>query len=858
MAIYKRDIVDINLETGNIHRSFLNHSIGYLDNAADHFGVRTFRNGTPVDLTGVSVQGIFMPPTGSPIAITSGNIVSGNVAEVVLPQACYNYEGQFTLAIKLVGGGVTGTLRIVDGIVDNTHASGTVAPTSAVPTYQEILSTYDDMVAATAAANGAIAATYSSSSTYAVGDYCIHDGGLYHCTTAITTAEAWTSGHWAAAKLGPDLAALKRENTAEHEAITAAGETLAAQAAKKDAEIARAYGDFDANGYYSTAGSHDYISTGETAENTYSTDPIFIRGYKHVSARGYVSSIAYGIAFLDINEKVIPGISVTAEGSGLESVYAEADLESQSYADAYYVVVTAYEDSAAAQLSYAKVSGGNSQIRRLTELADADMHEFDVMAGETLFGNSGYIAADTGNVNPLDGAYYTDLLPVRPGALIYVVTRLTNISYDYLFYDEDKNIISAISKKNTSSSLLEAGYTIDTSESGYENIAYFRACTYNRSTDGENYGEVHITYPDANENDIPFVETADRAYSLNDEYVIGTTNNLPFKKVSIVIWSTGIVPVSNKTAEMISASTYLDGSVYEVAFLDEYKKIIPGISVKNPGSIVERIHNIDITGSAYDNVRYVVVSTYKYKATGSLVIRHRNAPYPMVGTNSRTCNILKKVVCCGDSYTAGWIKAPSDTEYSATNEGYAWPHYASHITGNNWENCGSSGANVWTWQQAERGLPKAQSLGVSQAYVVGLMINDTTQLQLGTTSDIGTENQTYYGGLSKIVRELAAISPQAFIFLNTCPKNSDTYDAFNQAVRNVVSAYEGTYNVHLIDLAKHSNMFFSPAFAADAINGHYTAIGYEQMAEIYCHMLSMYINSHVSVFQETYKIPYDE
>lgn len=146
MAVYKRDIVDINLETGNIHRSFLNHSIGSNDSAADHFGIRTFRNGEPVSLTGVSVQGVFFQSGHDPIAITSGNIVSGNEAEVVLPQACYNYDGQFTLAIKLVGGGVTGTIRIVDGVVDNTHASGTVAPTSTVPTYQEVLAVYDDMV----------------------------------------------------------------------------------------------------------------------------------------------------------------------------------------------------------------------------------------------------------------------------------------------------------------------------------------------------------------------------------------------------------------------------------------------------------------------------------------------------------------------------------------------------------------------------------------------------------------------------------------------------------------------------------------------------------------------------------------
>ena len=79
MAIYKRDIANINLETGNIHRTFLNHSIGYMDQKADHFGIRVFRNGEPVDLTGVSVQGVFMPPQGSPIAITGSTytIVSG-------------------------------------------------------------------------------------------------------------------------------------------------------------------------------------------------------------------------------------------------------------------------------------------------------------------------------------------------------------------------------------------------------------------------------------------------------------------------------------------------------------------------------------------------------------------------------------------------------------------------------------------------------------------------------------------------------------------------------------------------------------------------------------------------------------
>ena len=46
---------------------------------------------------------------------------------------------------------------------------------------------------------------YSSSSTYAVGDYCIYGNTLYKCTTAITTAENWNSAHWTATTIATEL-----------------------------------------------------------------------------------------------------------------------------------------------------------------------------------------------------------------------------------------------------------------------------------------------------------------------------------------------------------------------------------------------------------------------------------------------------------------------------------------------------------------------------------------------------------------------------------------------------------------------------------------------------------------------------
>jgi hypothetical protein len=240
-----------------------------------------------------------------------------------------------------------------------------------------------------------------------------------------------------------------------------------------------------------------------------------------------------------------------------------------------------------------------------------------------------------------------------------------------------------------------------------------------------------------------------------------------------------------------------------------------------------------------------------------------------VGTNKTTCKIFKKVVCCGDSYTAGYIdihgSGESQTEgtnYSETNEDYSWVHYMATMTGNNWVNCGASGANVWTWQTKTRGLPAARTAGKAQAYIIGLMINDTApatdtahHVDLGTPSDIGTENNTYYAGLSKIIRELNEISPTAKIFVNTCPKTSSVYTGYNTAVRTIVETYKNTYPVHCIDLANHSDLYSNSSLTGDYINGHYTAIGYEQFAEIYALLLSDYINTHISEFQDVAFIP---
>lgn len=232
--------------------------------------------------------------------------------------------------------------------------------------------------------------------------------------------------------------------------------------------------------------------------------------------------------------------------------------------------------------------------------------------------------------------------------------------------------------------------------------------------------------------------------------------------------------------------------------------------------------------------------------------------------NKNACAIFKKVVCCGDSFTSGCIFDSSGVQHS-TNEDYAVPHYLSVLTGSTWVNCGVSGANVLTWQTNDRGLPAAQSSGESQAYIISLGINDgltdtSRYVPVGTSSDIGTSAETYYGGLSQIVVSLATISPNAHIFLNTNPNityEEYDYTAYNKAVRDVASYYSGAYKTHLIDLDAIRGVYKIESITSDIWYSHLTATGYEQLAEIYQYVLSNYIAENISAFRDVAFLPFD-
>lgn len=137
MLLEKQDIIEIDLDTGTIERSFSSRAIGEGDINGDRFGAKLKRNGAPVNISECTVTGYFVRSDGVTIIVPGE--VENNTAIVQLTQSCYAVSGNFSLAIKLTGAGATVTIRMVDGMVIDTTTDDVSDPSGVVPDIDELL-----------------------------------------------------------------------------------------------------------------------------------------------------------------------------------------------------------------------------------------------------------------------------------------------------------------------------------------------------------------------------------------------------------------------------------------------------------------------------------------------------------------------------------------------------------------------------------------------------------------------------------------------------------------------------------------------------------------------------------------------
>lgn len=189
---------------------YLHGNLFSQDNAANTINVHVHSAGVPESLGG-TISANVIRSDGGTVAVAGS--VSGDTATVVLPQACYAVPGVIHIIIKST---VSSVVTTIAALVANVYTSSTdtvVDPgtiiTDVAALIAEIEEAVDSIPVDYSGLLATIAADYSSSKTYQVGQYAWQGGVLKRCIVPITTAETYTAAHWTNAVIGDDLTNLK-------------------------------------------------------------------------------------------------------------------------------------------------------------------------------------------------------------------------------------------------------------------------------------------------------------------------------------------------------------------------------------------------------------------------------------------------------------------------------------------------------------------------------------------------------------------------------------------------------------------------------------------------------------------------
>lgn len=187
-----------------------------------------------------------------------------------------------------------------------------------------------------------------------------------------------------------------------------------------------------------------------------------------------------------------------------------------------------------------------------------------------------------------------------------------------------------------------------------------------------------------------------------------------------------------------------------------------------------------------------------------------------------------KLAVIGDSYSTGTLFLNSAW---GGNPELAWGRNISKKYNLDYDQFSIGGINAKNWLTNASGLPALKSKTPADLYVIALGINDASTYKadssyLGTTADIGTNAQTFYGSYSKIISEIKSHAPNAkIVCLGLAHELNPQFDAITQAIRKIAEAEQVAY----ID-EKDDGFFRSFEWWDTMSGGHPIAWGYSEMA----------------------------
>lgn len=348
-----------------------------------------------------------------------------------------------------------------------------------------------------------LAAAFSSSATYAVGDHVTYNGKYYVCSTAISTAGAWDSSKWTEKTVGTENQSLLTEiNSKADEDVLDEIVSVVIGSNLFDNNFDES-GYIDSNGddqpgsnwirtstYYpiddshSTLYSYNQDSGGTTNIYFYTSAKVFI-SKADIAGASHSKSIPEGAAYFRLyrNATKTQPITLTYEYKGQYEPYglvvtmksgvvhyATLDAEMQAKIDA---ITTATETATAAQQAVAEL---------IVNKATANLFDSD-------FDESGYIDDANGDKPSNNYVRTSKYYPVDDSnAKIYSYNPDNGNTTELLFYTAGKVFISRVDIESKS-----------TSKNIPEGAAYFRLYRNNYKTQ-----PITITYTYENRT-IPYI-----------------------------------------------------------------------------------------------------------------------------------------------------------------------------------------------------------------------------------------------------------------------------------------------------------------------------------------------------------------
>ena len=227
------------------------------------------------------------------------------------------------------------------------------------------------------------------------------------------------------------------------------------------------------------------------------------------------------------------------------------------------------------------------------------------------------------------------------------------------------------------------------------------------------------------------------------------------------------------------------------------------------------------------------------------------------------CSIFRKIGCVGDSLSSGEFDSvqADGTVLGRDLYEHSWGQYLARMCGSTVYNFSTGGMTAKEYCETfaeQKGFWSPEL--ACDAYIIALGYNDMINYDhpVGAVEDLNKENwrantgtfTAYYG---QIIQRLKEISPKAFFFLMTIPRENrgeERTEKINlqcSAVRALAEAYDRTY---LLDFNRYAPVFDEKFRQQFFMGGHMNPCGYYLISRMVASYIDYLVRHDTNAFQE--------